>query len=244
MVMALQAILAPAQTTSDRGQEKGQAMLLKAGDIVVFQGDSVTDGFRNFKERFCEPEMGVGYVKMARDLFAALHPDVNVTFINRGRSGDTIKTMKRRWQKDCLDLKPTWVSIMIGINDVTSHNAPDRKHQEKGSSIEQYEALYREILDETRAKLSGVRFVLMEPYCIPYSKRYRELRPDLDARLDVVRKLAKEYDAVLLNTDRIMNEADKAPGRKKTWTVGDGVHPKSPGCMLMAVEWLRAVGAM
>ena len=71
-----------------------------------------------------------------------------------------------------------------------------------------------------------------------------ELRPDLDVRIAVVRKLAREYDAVLLNTDRIMNTADKAPGRRKTWTVGDGVHPKSPGCMLIAVEWLKAGGAM
>lgn len=229
---------------ADIRNDKGLPMLLKDGDVVVFQGDSVTDGFRNVRERFCEPEMGIGYVKMARDLFAALYPDVQVTFINRGRSGDTIKTMRKRWVKDCLDLNPTWVSIMIGINDVTSHNAPDREHQEKGSSVQEYEALYRQLLDEAKARHPGVRFVLMEPYCIPYSKRYRELRPDLNARIAVVRKLADEYGALLIRTDEIMNKADKARGVKCFWTVGDGVHPKAPGCMLMAVEWLRALAAM
>jgi acyl-CoA thioesterase I len=214
------------------------------GAIVLFQGDSITDGFRNNTNRFCDPALGAGYVRMIANLLPALYPDRKITVINRGKSGDKVKDLKARWQKDCLDLKPTWVSVMIGVNDCYSYNGTNEIRKVQATSVEEYESVYREILTQARQTLNP-RFVLMEPYLVAgYDARSPALREDLDKRIAVVHRLAKEFDAVLVQTDRIMNEAEKIRGEKGVWTLGDGCHPKDPGCALMAVAWLRAVGAL
>lgn len=210
--------------------------------VVLFQGDSVTDGFRNAQTVSPARELGFGYVMMAASFFQALHPQKKVTFINRGRSGDTIKRMKARWQRDCLDLKPTWVSIMIGVNDTCRFCNPDPEKQQDSTSIQEYEATYRELLTQTREQLNA-RFILMEPYMLPLCLNYQKLHADLDQRIAVIHRLAKEFDAILVPTDEIMRQAAALHDLNRFWTLGDGCHPSQPGNALIALSWLRAVGA-
>ena len=47
--------------------------------------------------------------------------------LNRGVSGDTVRELKARWQADVLNLKPDWLSVCIGINDVWQQF--DGKHE-------------------------------------------------------------------------------------------------------------------
>ena len=88
-------------------------MIIKNNEIILFQGDSITDGER-LKEK--NDSLGNGYVQMIASLFYAMHPQMQVIFLNRGISGNRVKDLQRRWKEDCLDLKPTLVSILIGIN--------------------------------------------------------------------------------------------------------------------------------
>ena len=50
-------------------------------------------------------------------LMGAVYPH-GIRVINMGTSGNTVRDLKARWQRDVLDHKPDWLSIMIGINDV------------------------------------------------------------------------------------------------------------------------------
>jgi len=57
----------------------------------------------------------------------------------------------------------------------------------------------------------------------------------------MIHEFAREYDAVLAPMfETFASSIGARPGFE--WT-GDGVHPLPPGHMLMAVAWLRAVGA-
>ena len=56
-------------------------LLFNDNDIVLFQGDSITDAGRS---RENDADMGHGYAARCTAWFAALHPDVNVKFLNRG----------------------------------------------------------------------------------------------------------------------------------------------------------------
>ena len=47
----------------------------------------------------------------------ALFPELNTRFINRGISGDRAINLKNRWQEECIDFAPDYVSILIGINE-------------------------------------------------------------------------------------------------------------------------------
>ncbi len=207
-------------------------MFFKENDIVLFQGDSVTDCGRNRSDYY---DLGVGYPLIISSLLYHKHCDKNITFLNRAVSGDVSKQMLARWEDDFVALKPTVVSILIGINDTW------RRYDGTNvtTSAEQFEANYRACLD--KAKELGCRIVMLEPFSLPIIQERVDWRIDLDPKIAVVRKLAKEYGAVLVPTDGLMNAGFVAAPNPEYYSK-DGVHPTYAGHGLIAEAWLKAVG--
>jgi len=207
-------------------------VLIEENAVVLFQGDSITDcGRSRAKDGF----LGNGYAAIAAARFGALHPDWHVTFLNRGVGGDRMIDLRARWQRDCLDLHPTWVSILIGINDTwRSYDNND------ATSISRYVADYRDILERTAA--SGARLILCEPFVLPFPPDRIAWRTDLDQRIHAVHDLEREFQAVLVPFDGLF--ADAMTRREPSFWTSDGVHPTLDGHSLMADAWLRAVGAL
>ena len=211
------------------------SIIIEDNAVVLFQGDSITDGGR---DRSGPYGMGAGYALMASGWFTALYPEKNVQFFNRGIGGDRVPNLVARWQEDCIDLdpKPTWVSIMIGINDTAqafSANDP--------ALFDEYVRGYRSILEDVRDKL-GARLILIEPFVLPYPEDRIAWRKDLDPRIDAVRALAREFGAILVPMDGIFAVA--ATRREPVFWAMDGVHPLAGGSALIAQSWLKAVGAI
>ncbi|MBW7458685.1 GDSL family lipase, partial [Paenibacillus sepulcri] len=109
--------------------------LIENNAVVLFQGDSITDAGRNREDG---NSLGSGYANIATALFTSKHPEKQVRFLNRGIGGDRVVDLERRWERDCLELKPTWLSIYIGINDTW-------RRYDRGipMSAEEYETTYR-----------------------------------------------------------------------------------------------------
>lgn len=208
-------------------------MLLKQGELVLFQGDSVTDVGRN---RDDGNDLGFGYPMFVASWFSAMYPDANVRFINRGVSGNRVRDLKARWRQDCLDLKPDWVSILIGINDCWR-----RYDSNDPTSVEAFEADYRYILDQVKEEL-GAKIIILEPFVLPTPEDRMQWREDLDPKIQAVRKLAREYGALLIPLDGIMAQA--CTRREPAFWAADGVHPTPAGHALIAQAWLKAVGAI
>ena len=205
-------------------------MKIGSGVTVLFQGDSITDSNRN-RNRLAD--LGDGYVMMVAERFFARHNEANVSFVNRGISGNRIKDMRERWQEDCLSLKPDIVSILIGVNDSLGTFL-----WEEPAFIEIFEEDFISILNLTRKYLDA-HIVLMEPFLLPLSKEQTILRKDLCERIKVIRKLAKEYETELIQLDSVFFEAAKSkPSR--FWTT-DGVHPTPAGHALIADAWLSKI---
>jgi hypothetical protein len=89
------------------------------GDVVLFQGDSITDAGRNKKQELANNawSFGVGYANHIGSWLLEEMPEKNLTIYNRGISGNKVYQLADRWEKDCLDLKPNVLSILIGVND-------------------------------------------------------------------------------------------------------------------------------
>lgn len=208
-------------------------MLIEDNAIVLFQGDSVTDVGRN---RDDEADLGMGYPMMAASWFSATYPEKNVKFINKGISGNRVRDLKARWNEDCIDLMPTWVSILIGINDCWR-----RYDRNDPTSAEAFEADYRYILQQVRDKLNA-RLILCEPFVLPVPEDRAAWRVDLDPKIHVVRKLAVEFNAIFLPLDGIFAQA--AAKREAGFWLPDGVHPSPAGHALIARTWLKAVEAL
>ncbi|WP_409345227.1 SGNH/GDSL hydrolase family protein [Paenibacillus sp. MBLB4367] len=205
--------------------------LLTKGDIVLFQGDSITDAGR-IKENGAD--LGRGYALMTAGLYGSRHPENGVAFLNRGISGNRVKDLQGRWQEDCIDLKPTIVSIYIGINDTWR-----RYDRNDPTSAESYEAGYRELLTRTKEEL-GAKIVLIEPFVLPVPEDRRTWREDLDPKITVVRELAREFGALLVPLDGLFAQASMH--EKPAFWAPDGVHPSPAGHALIAKAWLQAVG--
>ncbi len=88
--------------------------LIEDKALVLLQGDSITGGGRNYADG---NDLGTGYAMLVAAWFSAAYPEQRVRFINRGMGGNRVCDLKARWQRDCLDRRPAWVSILIGVND-------------------------------------------------------------------------------------------------------------------------------
>ena len=209
------------------------ASLIEDGAVVLFQGDSITDAGR---DRYDDNHLGFGYAMMAAAWFSALYPEKSVRFLNRGISGDRAIDLGERWQQDCLELRPDWVSIMIGINDTWW-----RYDKNDPTPVQNYEATYRSILEQTRKRLNA-RFILCEPFVLPISEDRAAWHEDLDPKIGVVRRLAREFSAILVPLDAIFAQA--VIQREPAFWASDGIHPTFEGHALIAQSWLRAVKAL
>lgn len=197
--------------------------------LILFQGDSITDAGRNRED---PGSLGTGYALMVAGWCQALFPEINATFLNRGVSGDRVADLKARWPEDCLALKPDLVSIMIGINDCWR-----RYDSNQPVTLAAFEADYRAILKQTATL--GARIILCEPFLLPVLEGQEKWREDLDPKIQVVRRLAREFDALLIPYDGIFAQA--ATLQEPAYWLHDGVHPTAAGHALIAREWLRRV---
>lgn len=207
--------------------------IIKPNSTVLFQGDSITDCRR---DRNDPNSLGNGYPLLIASIFPAQYPEHNVKFINRGISGNRTEHLVSRWQEDCINLQPDFVSIMIGINDVW--HAFNKTID--AVSLEQFTDNYRTVLQMIRDHLDA-QILLMEPFVLHTSEDRALWRQDLDPKREVVQQLAQEFDAIFIPTDGIMQEA--ATKQEPGFWCPDGVHPAPAGHGLIAKAWLETVGA-
>jgi len=206
-------------------------VLFQAGQKILFQGDSITDASRNREDA---NSLGGGYAMMAASLLQARHPELGLQFVNKGISGARAVDLADRWQDDCLDLKPDWVSILIGVNDCWR-----RYDGNDSTSAEVFEKYLRDILERTRSQ--GIGIILCEPFVLPCPPDREAWREDIDPKIHVIRKLAREFAAAMIPYDGLF--AAQAVLQPPAFWAADGVHPTLPGHALMATEWIKAVAA-
>ncbi|CAM3365822.1 SGNH/GDSL hydrolase family protein [Marinicrinis lubricantis] len=207
-------------------------MLIQENDIVLFQGDSITDSGRN---RDNGDDLGNGYALMAAAEFSYKYPRHQVKFFNRGISGNRVPDLQRRWQDDCLALKPNVVSIYIGINDTWR-----RYDSGNPTSAEDFYTNYRQLIIQTKDALNP-KLVLVEPFVLPVREQQKEWREDLDPKIAAVRELAREFADAYVPLDGLFAEASVS--REPAYWAPDGVHLSPAGSALVADAWLKAVGA-
>ena len=160
----------------------------KTEKIILFQGDSITDGGRlKGKENAWDlnHQMGHGYAFLINAAMGCRYPEKNLRFYNRGVSGNRVGDLYGRWMEDTICLKPDILSVMVGINDCGS-----TLHDGAGSSPARFEKIYQLMLEEAREANPGVKIVLCEPFALPhgisYCGRCRK-------RSDPLRRKIKQY---------------------------------------------------
>lgn len=209
-------------------------MKLNSKQTLLFIGDSITDcgRARPVGER---AGLGEGYVSLTNSLFAACHPETPLRILNTGVSGNRITDLKARWTTDVLDLKPDWLSMMIGINDVWRQF--DNPLDPAPVTIDRFERVYRELLQKTRPDLKGL--VLMKPFYLE-TNTSDPMRAEMDRYGKVVERLAEEFDAIFVDVQAAF---DQYLAKRPTQTLcSDRVHPNQTGHLIIARAFFNAVG--
>jgi lysophospholipase L1-like esterase len=212
-------------------------MKIAKGSKLVMIGDSITDAGRTqpVGEGLFDP-LGRGYVTMVEALLGSVYPQLGIRVVNVGTSGHTVRDLKARWQKDVIDLKPDWLSIMIGDNDVwRQFDLPRQK--EIHVLPEEYAATLDELITETKPKVTGL--VMMTPFFIEASRK-DAMRARMDEYGQIVKKLAKKHGAIFVDTQAGFDEVLKVYySGTLSW---DRVHPNQTGHMILARAFLKGVG--
>ncbi len=211
-------------------------MLLKPNSKLVMIGDSITDASR------AQPvgeglfdALGRGYVSLIDALLGTVYPDLGVRVINMGTSGHTVRDLERRWQTDVLDLKPDWLSVMIGTNDVwrqfdsprqpEAHVLPDKYAQTLDALI-------------TRTLPTVPHIVLMTPFYLE-PNRADPMRRRMDEYGAIVKQIAEKHHTHFVDTqaafDQVLTTYYPAT---LAW---DRVHPNQTGHMVLARAFLDVV---
>lgn len=207
-------------------------------DTILFQGDSITDAGRDKKKELANNawSFGTGYAFLAASNLLNTFPEEELTIYNRGISGNKVYQLSDRWEKDCLELKPNLLSILIGVNDYWH-----KRNGKYDGTVEVYEKDYRALLKRTQKALPGVKLVLCEPFYVLETSAVDEtwVKPMKEYQA-AAKRISDDFNTIWVPFQKVFDEALKhAPG--KYWAA-DGVHPSMAGAQLMAEAWLKAVG--
>jgi lysophospholipase L1-like esterase len=185
----------------------------------VFTGDSITQGALHTFGWRCYPE------HFAERISWELQRVRDVT-INTALSGKTLPPLLDELDDRVLRFRPTIVSIMIGTNDSAQGVA----------GRETFAADYRRMLNRLRQADPGPAVLLHTPNPVTPADPYRQ---DLPAYCEIIRSVAGETGAALVDHDRRWRLM-KTP---LEYLLGDGtVHPNPFGQILLAQETFRVLG--
>jgi len=211
-------------------------MLLRKNDVIVFQGDSVTDAGRLRDEA----GWGSGYPAMVAGALKSLYADYDLTMYNRGIGGNRVEHLVERWKEDTLDLNPTVVTLMIGINNVWHPYAMD----DVPYSITRFEQDLVKVVEQTVK--TGARLVVLEPFAFHHGVFPAKWRERLYEVQQVVRNVAMRSADAFIPLDGIfyrealkMGTASESNGA--VLLSADGVHPTAEGHRLIARELIDAL---
>lgn len=211
-------------------------MKLEQGAKLVMIGDSITDAGR------AQPvgeglfdALGRGYVAQVDALLGSVCPEQGVRVVNMGVGGNTVRDLDRRWQTDVLNLTPSWVSVMIGTNDVwRQFDSPRQTEIHVGP--EEYARTLEDLVGRTLPSVK--QMVLMTPFYLEPS-RADPMRARMDEYGGIVKSLAARHSALFVDTQAAFD--DVLQSYYPVTLSWDRVHPSLTGHMVIARAFLNAL---
>jgi lysophospholipase L1-like esterase len=222
-----------------RNTSAAPAVVLENEATILFQGDSITDARRDRKSEGNENQpgmLGQGYPFHIAGQLLAEYPERKLRIFNRGISGNKVPDLAARWQKDCLDLKPTLLSILIGVNDLWH-----KLNGKYDGTPETYREGFSALLKQTKESLPEVTLVICEPFVTRCGAVNDSWFPEFETRRAIASEVAKEAGAIWVPFYEKFNELIVTSTEPAYWA-GDGVHPTHAGHALMAKVWRETVG--
>ena len=178
---------------------------------IVFMGNSITEEWKRFQPEFFSDNK----------------------YINRGISGQTTPQMLIRFRPDVIDLRPTAVVILAGINDIAENTGPSTVKMIAGNIISMAEL----------AESNGIKVIISS--ILPASgfswSPIHDPPPKILAINTIIKNYAEKNGMTYL--DYYSSMVDDQEGLKKEYGL-DEVHPNKKGYQVMSMLVEKAIANM
>lgn len=192
----------------------------------LFQGDSITDAGR-VRDSFYD--LGNGYPLLFAANYNKNNPET-FTFINRGISGNRSVDLYARIKFDLINLKPDYLTILIGVNDVW-HELNDKN----GVETKKFKKIISMLIEEVKEVLPSIKIIMLEPFVLkgPATEEKWDLFDSgVREKAVAIKEIANEFGLTFVPLqDKFDEAAKKAPA---TYWLADGVHPAPAGHQIIA----------
>ena len=228
---------AMANTTQIMAADTPGKVTLNNDDVVLFQGDSITDAGRKKQSPKANDfgSLGRGYAMMISSQLLARFPSLSLQCHNRGISGHKVPDLAARWDRDCIELKPALLSILIGVNDIW--HKLNGKYE---ATTQDYEKQLDELLGRTKENLPATPIVVCEPFALKCGAVHDNWFPEFDERRAACRRVSDKHECIWVPFQSMFDDAINEQTKPNYWA-GDGVHPSMAGHSLMTMTWLKTV---
>jgi len=178
---------------------------------IVFMGNSITEEWKRFQPEFFSDNK----------------------YINRGISGQTTPQMLIRFRPDVIDLRPTAVVILAGINDIAENTGPSTVKMIAGNIISMAEL----------AESNGIKVIISS--ILPASGfswiPIHDPPPKILAINMIIKNYAEKNSMTYL--DYYSSMVNDQEGLKKEYGL-DEVHPNKKGYEIMSILVEKAITEM
>lgn len=198
---------------------------------VVFIGDSITDS--RFNLRMHSSIKGrKTYALQLKKRLKSYSKDIKVEI--KGIASNRTYHVYDRLTKDCISLKPDVIVMLIGVNDAWENYVPEDYPPLKRRTEPHIREIYRRIKEE----LPGTQVLYLMPFMVDTVKEKVPFHKKLDEYREMLRGIAEENGAAVLDLQQVIYEAQEKHGPKKLAI--DGIHPTSFGHSVIAdAVWER-----
>lgn len=202
-----------------------EKIVLKKDSKVLFIGDSITDVKFNF--RFMHKIKGRNiYALQLKKRFRKYSNEIKVDI--KGIASNRTYHLYDRLTADCINLKPDVIIMLIGVNDAWENYGPENYPP----LLRPMEPHMREIYRRIRAELPDTQVLYLMPFLIDAVEEKLPFHKTLDEFREMLKGLAEENGALLLDLQQVFYDEQKNTDPKKLAI--DGIHPTNLGHKVMA----------
>ncbi len=203
---------------------------IKDGCRILFLGDSITD--IKFNRRFAYKIHGsrVYALQVSKELKKTYK---NLKFFYKGIASNRTYHIYDRLTKDCINLKPDIIVMLIGVNDAWENYVPEQYPPLLRPMEPHMKELYRRL----NAELKNTKLLVLLPFMIDSVKEKEPFHKVLDEYRRKLADMAAANSAEIIDLQQMFNEVQKKISPAELAV--DGIHPTSLGHKFIAEEVLK-----
>lgn len=198
---------------------------IKKDSKILFIGDSITDVKFNRRKRFTIKGNNI-YALQLKKRFKKYSKNIKVEI--KGIASNRTYHVYDRLTSDCINLKPDVVIMLIGVNDAWENYVPENYPP----LLRPMEPHIREVYRRLRTELPNTQILYLMPFLIDAVEEKFPYHKTLDEFREVLKSIALENGATVLDLQEIFYQAQKSIEPEKLAV--DGIHPTNLGHKVMA----------